>query len=238
MPSDASGRTFVRARVPGPAQHRGSGFRGVPAQRRSAPRSGSRLARADAGSRPGRPRSVATASLIQGKAVAAPKGRSPSRPWFPFPRAVSIGGQRDVRRRVPRRLDHHRRRPGGRPALRDRGQRRHGQGRHLLPDDGQEALAGPGSGAGQPPTLHLPGRLRRGLPTGPGRGLPRPNPFRAHLLQPGQHVCRGHPPDRGGPRFLHGGRGLPSGHERRGRHRGQPGDHLPGRASAGKSGDR
>ena len=48
--------------------------------------------------------------------------------------------------------------------VRDRRQRRHGQGRHLLPDDGQEAPARAGDRAGQPPAVHLPGRLGRRLP--------------------------------------------------------------------------
>jgi 3-methylcrotonyl-CoA carboxylase beta subunit len=47
------------------------------------------------------------------------------------------------------RRDDHRHRPGCRHRVRDRRQRRHGQGRHLLPDDGEEAPARAGSGAGE-----------------------------------------------------------------------------------------
>ena len=82
------------------------------------------------------------------------------------------------------------------PRMRDRRQRRHGQGRHLLPDDGEEAPARAGDRAAEPPALHLPGRLRRRQPAEPGRGVSRPRPFRPHLLQPGQHVGAGHPADR------------------------------------------
>jgi 3-methylcrotonyl-CoA carboxylase beta subunit len=42
--------------------------------------------------------------------------------------------------------------------------------------------------AQEPPAVHLPGGFRRRLPAQAGRGLPRPRPLRAHLLQPGQHV--------------------------------------------------
>ena len=45
------------------------------------------------------------------------------------------------RLRRPERRHRHRHRPGRGPRVRDRRQRRDGQGRHLLPDDGQEAPA-------------------------------------------------------------------------------------------------
>ena len=51
-----------------------------------------------------------------------------------------------------------------RPRVRGRRQRRHRQGRHVLPDDGQEAPARPGGGAAQPAAVRLPGRLRRRVP--------------------------------------------------------------------------
>ena len=43
--------------------------------------------------------------------------------------------------------------------LHDCVQRRHGEGRHLLPHDGEEAPARAGSGGSKPPALHLPGGL-------------------------------------------------------------------------------
>ena len=69
--------------------------------------------------------------------------------------------------------------------VRHRRQRRDGQGRHLLPDDRQEAPARPGDRAPEPAAVHLPGRLGRRVPAAPGRGLPRPRALRPHLLQPG-----------------------------------------------------
>ena len=63
----------------------------------------------------------------------------------------------------------------------------------------------------EPPALHLPGRYRRRQPAEPGRGLPRPRPFRPHLLQPGHHVGRRHPADRRRHGLLHGRRRLCAG---------------------------
>ena len=37
----------------------------------------------------------------------------------------------------------------------------------------------------EPAAVRLSGRQRRREPAAPGRGLPRPRPFRPHLLQPG-----------------------------------------------------
>ena len=82
----------------------------------------------------------------------------------------------------------HRRRRGRGPPLRGRRQRRDRQGRHLLPDHGQEAPAGAGGRAPQPAPVHLPRRLRRRVPAHAGRGLPRPRALRPHLLQPGDDV--------------------------------------------------
>ncbi len=67
----------------------------------------------------------------------------------------------------------------------DRRQRRHRQGRHLLPDDGQEAPARAGGRPRQPPAVRLPRRLRRRVPAQAGRRLPRPRALRPDLLQPG-----------------------------------------------------
>jgi 3-methylcrotonyl-CoA carboxylase beta subunit len=47
--------------------------------------------------------------------------------------------------------------------------------------------------ARKPAALHLSGRQRRREPAASGRGLPRPRPFRPHLLQPGQYVAQGIP---------------------------------------------
>ena len=130
--------------------------------------------------------------------------------------------------------DHRRHRPGLGARMHDRRQRRHGQGRHLLPDDGQEAPARPGDRRTEPAALHLPRRLRRRVPAAPGRGVPRPRPLRPHLLQPGDDERRRHPADRRGARLVHRRRRLRAGDERRGRHRAQPGHDLPGRPAAGE----
>ena len=50
-------------------------------------------------------------------------------------------------------------RPGRGHDLRDRRQRRDGQGRHVLPDDRQEAPPRPGDRAREPAAVHLPRRL-------------------------------------------------------------------------------
>ena len=44
--------------------------------------------------------------------------------------------------------------------------------------------------AGEPSALRLSRRFRRRQPAASGRGVPRPRPFRPHLLQPGAHVGR------------------------------------------------
>ena len=72
----------------------------------------------------------------------------------------------------------------------DRLQRRDGEGRHLLSADGQEASPRAGDRRAEPPAVRLSGRQRRREPAAPGRGLPRPRPFRPHLLQPGADVRR------------------------------------------------
>ena len=125
-----------------------------------------------------------------------------------------------------------------RAGMRDRRQRRHRQGRHLLPDDGQEAPARPGGRAAQPPAVHLPGRLGRRVPAPAGRGVPRPGALRPDLLQPGHAVGPRHPADRGGARLVHRGRRVRARDERRGRDRPEPGHDLPRRPAAGEGGDR
>ena len=92
--------------------------------------------------------------------------------------------------------------------------------------------------AAEPPALHLPGRLRRRLPAAAGRGLPRPRPLRAHLLQPGADVGAGHPADRRGDGLVHGRRRLRAGDERRDGDRARHRHDLPGRPAAGEGGDR
>ena len=130
------------------------------------------------------------------QAAAARAGDEPDRSRLAVPRTVAARRQRHVRRRHPRRRHHHRHRPRRGPRMRDRLQRLHHQGRHLLPDDGEEASARAGDRAREPAALHLSGRFRRRQPAAPDGGVPRPRAFRPHLLQPGDAVGRRHPADR------------------------------------------
>ena len=81
-----------------------------------------------------------------------------------------------------------RRRRGQR--VRDRRERRDGEGRLVLPADGEEAPARAGGRRAEPAAVPLPRRLGRRVPAAAGRGVPRPRPLRPHLLQPGAHVGR------------------------------------------------
>ena len=129
----------------------------------------------------------------------------------------------------------HRRRRG--PRVRGRRQRRDREGRHLLPADGEEAPARAGDRRAEPPAVHLPGRLGRRLPAAPGRGLPRPRPLRADLLQPGAHVRQGDRADRGGDGLVHRRRRLRAGDERRDGDRPRHGHDLHRRPAAREGGD-
>ena len=186
----------------------------------------------------GGPREVAGQARVTGQAAAPRPRRRPARPGLTIPGALPAGRHRPVRRRGPRGRDHHRRGPRLRPRVRGRRQRRHRQGRHVLPDHGQEAPARPGGRPPQQPAVRLPRRLRRRVPAQAGRGLPRPRALRPHLLQPGHHVGARHPADRRRPRLLYGGRRVRPGDERRGGDRPQPGHDLPRRPAAGEGGDR
>ena len=68
--------------------------------------------------------------------------------------------------------------------------------------------------------------------------FPDRDAFRPHLLQPGDHVGRGHPADRRGHGLVHRGRRLRAGDVGRSDHRQEPGHDLPGRPAAGEGGDR
>ena len=60
-------------------------------------------------------------------------------PGYALPRAVAVGRRRPLRRRGTCGRPHHRDRSGRRAGCRDRRQRRHRQGRHVLPDDGRRS---------------------------------------------------------------------------------------------------
>ena len=90
--------------------------------------------------------------------------------------------------------------------MRDRRERRDGEGWLVLPAHGEEAPPRAGGRAPEPPAVPLPRRLGRRLPPAPGRGLPRPRPLRPHLLQPGAAVRARDPPDRRRHGLVHGRR--------------------------------
>ena len=211
---------------------------GFPQQRRFAPAARSTTCAPGRRDRPRRRRQVARAPCGARQAPAARARRRPARPGLALPRDRPARRVRHVRRRGAGRRDDRRHRPDRRAGMHDRRQRRDGEGRHLLPDDRQEAPAGAGDRAAEPAAVHLPGRFRRRLPAAPGRGLPRPRALRPDLLQPGQHERAGHRPDRGGDGLVHGGRRLRAGDERRDRDRQEPGHDLPRRPAAGEGGDR
>ncbi len=118
--------------------------------------------------------------------------------------------------------------------LRDRRQRRHGQGRHVLPAHGQEAPARPGDRPREPPAVRLPRRLGRRLPAAPGRRLPGSRALRPDLLQPGPPVGRGDPPGRPGDGQQHGRWRVRPGDERRDRDREGHRHDLPRRSAPGE----
>ena len=124
------------------------------------------------------------------------------------------------------------------PAGHGRLQRRHRQGRHVLPDDGEEAPPRPGGREGAPAAVRLPRRLGRRVPADAGRGVPRPRALRADLLQPGAAVVDAHPAAGRGPRLVHGRRRVRAGDERRDGDRARPGHHLPRRPAPREGGDR
>ena len=184
-----------------------------------------------------RRREGARAAHVAREAAAARARRPAARQGRAVPRALAAGRARHVRRRRAGRGDRHRRRPRGRARVRDRRQRRDRQGRHLLPDDGQEAPARAGGRAAQPAAVHLPRRLRRRVPAAAGRGLPRPRALRPDLLQPGDDVGAGHPADRRRDGLVHRRRRLRAGDERRVRDRPRAGHDLPRRPAAGEGRD-
>ena len=154
-------------------------LRHLQAQRRGHARPGRRPAPPHRTGPPGRRRGVAQAPRRARQAVAARAGAGAARSRLAVPRTVAAGRPRHVRQRGAGLGRHHRRRPGERRGMRDRLQRRHGEGRHLLSDDGEEASPRPGSGDGEPPALPLSGRFRRRQPAAMARSVSRTRPISA-----------------------------------------------------------
>ena len=173
------------------------GRRRVPRARRAQPRARRKTARrrrrggARAGTEKSRERHV-----VARQAAAPRPRRAAARSGLAVPRDRPARRLRHVRRRGAGRGHDRRHRPRFRAAGDDRLQRRDGQRRHLLSADGQEAPARAGDRRAEPAAVRLSGRQRRREPAAPGRGLPRPRPFRPHLLQPGADELEGHRPDR------------------------------------------
>ena len=123
--------------------------------------------------------------------------------------------------------------------MRRRRQRRDRQGRHLLPDDRQEASAGAGDRAREPAALPLPGRFRRGVSAGAGRGLSR-----TATISAGSSTIRRTCRRLGVPQIAlvmgsctAGGAYVPAMSDES-RHRAGPGNDLSRRAAAGARRDR
>ena len=179
-----------------------------PCQRRGHARSG----RGPAGASGGGPRRWRGGG---GRAARGPRqdagprpGPRAAGPRRGVPGALAARRRWPLRRRGARGWHRHGDRPGQRATLRRGRERRHGEGRHLLPDHGEEAPARAGDRDGEPPAVHLPGGFGRCVPAPAGRGVPRPRPLRADLLQPGTDVGGEDPADRGGDGLVHGRRRL------------------------------
>ena len=211
---------------------------GVHRQRRPHAPARRRTSRAARPHRPRRRTEVHRAASPAGQAPRPRAHREADRSRHRVPGIVTAGGVRALPRRRAGRGGRHRHRTRVGPRRDDRRQRRHGEGRHLLPAHRQEAPARAGSGDAEPPALRLPGGLGRRLPAAAGRSLSRPRSLRPDLLQPGAHVGRAHPADRRRDGLVHRGRRLRAGDVGRDDHRQGHGHHLPRRSAAGEGGDR
>ena len=85
--------------------------------------------------------------LSRGKLLPRERVRALLDPGSPFLELSQLAAYGMYDDEMPGCGHHHRHRPGRGPRMRDRRQRRDGQGRHLLSDDGEEASAGAGDRA-------------------------------------------------------------------------------------------
>ena len=115
------------------------------------------------------------------------------------------------------------------------GQRRHGEGRHVLPDHGEETSPGSADRTREPASLHLPGRLWWCVPAVAGGGLSGSRSLRPHLLQPGADVGARHPSDRRRHGLVHRWRRLRARDVRRNHHREGHGHDFSGRSPTRQS---
>ena len=210
-------------------------LRRIPDQCRGDVGPGRRSARQDRPGRGRRRRGRARQACRPRQAAAARARAHPARCGLAVSRAVAARRPRHVRQRGALRRHHHRHRPHPRPGMHGGGERRHGERRHLFPDDGEKAFARAGNRGAEQPALHLPGGFGRRQPAHLGRGVSGPRALRPHFLQPGQYVGRRHPADRGGDGLVHRRRRLCAGDVGRSRHRQGTGHDFPRRAAAGES---
>ena len=119
----------------------------LPRQRRGDAGAGGRSAPPRRHHPPGRRRARPRAPPLPRQAAAARPRPRAGRSAVAVPGNRPARRARHVRRGHSRRRHHHRHRPRLRPRVHDRRQRRHGEGRHLLPDDGEEAPARAGDRA-------------------------------------------------------------------------------------------
>ena len=176
-------------------------------------------ARADRARRPRRRRGGDGAAPRPRQAPREGADRPPLRPRQRLPRARRPGRVGPLRGPGAGRGDRDRDRRRRGPRVRDRRERRDGEGRLVLPAHGQEAPPRPGGRGAEPPPVHLSRRLGRRVPAAPGRGLPGPRALRADLLQPGAHVGGRSPADRGRDGLVHRRRRVRPRDERRDRDR-------------------
>ena len=114
-------------------------------------------------------------------------------------------------------------------------QRRHGQGRHLLPDDGEEAPARAGDRAREPPAVRLPGRLAAAPTCRQDEVFPDREHFGRIFYNQANMSAAGHPADRRGAwaRCTAGGAYVPAMSDETIIVR-EPGHDLPRRPAAGE----
>ena len=184
------------------------------------------------------PRRGAPSRARQAAAARARRARC-SIPGSPFLELSPLAAHGMYDDEVPAAGHHHRHRPGRGPRMRDRRQRRHGQGRHLLSDDGEEASARAGDRAAEPPALHLSGRFRRRQPA-----ATRPRSFPTASISAASSTTRPTCRPQGIPQIAvvmgsctAGGAYVPAMSDESD-HRARPGHDLPRRAAAGEGRDR
>ena len=142
--------------------------RGRDARARSATRGAPRAKPRSAGRQRSRERHTARGKLLPRERVL--RLIDPGTPFLELSPLAANGMYEDA---IHARRHHHRHRAHRGARMRDRVQRRHHQGRHLLSDDREEAPARAGDRAREPAALHLSGRFRRREPAAMARGVSR-----------------------------------------------------------------